>query len=112
MAFILGLRMLVIAQSDLKEEGLIEGKFDWIVEKIDIKANSLNNENTKARISAWCTRVVVGESAKDKNGQKIDVDITVMSIIDRMTFRFAIQVGAMAVALFCIGFTIGGYFVK
>jgi len=52
-AYSLGLPIYIIAQKGLKEEGLIETKTDWYVQKMDLTTESLRHPDVIGSIQAW-----------------------------------------------------------
>jgi hypothetical protein len=53
MAYSYGLPIHMLAQTGLKEEGLIETKSDWYVQKIDLTPESLRDPHVRGSIKAW-----------------------------------------------------------
>jgi hypothetical protein len=58
-AYSLGLPLYIIAQRGLTEEGLIEAKVDWYVQKIDFTEESLRRPEVFESLSAWIRERVV-----------------------------------------------------
>jgi hypothetical protein len=57
MAFALGLPIIVMMETGLLEEGLLEEKYDWYIERVPISAEAFSNDDVRGRIEAWCRRV-------------------------------------------------------
>ena len=41
-------------ESGLREEGLLEQKYDWYVDRVSISAAALSDKDVRNRIMAWC----------------------------------------------------------
>ncbi|MEI9990006.1 MAG: hypothetical protein WDM86_08215 [Rhizomicrobium sp.] len=63
-AYSLGLPIYIIAQKGLKEEGLIESKTDWYVQKIDFTSESLRHPDVVGSIQAWIRERVATRGKK------------------------------------------------
>jgi hypothetical protein len=57
MAFALGLPIIVMMESGLREEGLLEEKYDWYIERLPISGGAFADKDVRGRITAWCRRV-------------------------------------------------------
>lgn len=57
MAFALGLPIIVMMETGLQEEGLLEEKYDWYIERVPISAAAFADNDVRGRIEAWCRRV-------------------------------------------------------
>jgi hypothetical protein len=64
MAYSFGLPIYIIAQTGLKEEGLIESKSDWYVQKIDFTAEHLHRPEVMGSLQAWIDERVATRHAK------------------------------------------------
>ena len=54
LAFALGIPIIVLMESGLREEGLLEQKYDWYVDRVSISAAALSDKDVRNRIMAWC----------------------------------------------------------
>ena len=61
-AYSLGLPLYIIAQRGLTEEGLIEAKADWYVQKIDFTNDSLRRPEVFESLSSWVRERVVKQA--------------------------------------------------
>jgi len=66
MAYSLGLPIYIIAQTGLKEEGLIESKSDWYVQRIDLTVDSLRHPNVVGSVQAWIKERVATRRRKTR----------------------------------------------
>ncbi|MEV5748703.1 hypothetical protein AB0L00_12885 [Actinoallomurus sp. NPDC052308] len=57
MAYIKGHPLLVIVEDGLKTEGLLEGRYDWYVQRVDLDVDVLNGAEFKGIFSDWKRRV-------------------------------------------------------
>ena len=57
MAFALGLPIIVMMETGLREEGLLEEKYDWYIERLAISGDAFADKDIRGRITAWCRRV-------------------------------------------------------
>ena len=64
MAYSFGLPIYIIAQTGLREEGLIETKSDWYVQKIDLTAEQLHRAEVMGSIQAWIEERVAPRRAR------------------------------------------------
>ena len=66
LAFSFGLPMYMIAQRGLTEEGLIESKIDWYVQKIDFNVQSLQRPEVSESIVTWVRERVAVPARKSR----------------------------------------------
>jgi hypothetical protein len=57
MAYTLGLPILVLAESGLRDEGLLENRYDWAVEWLSLDTQSLLQPRSRGVIADWAEQV-------------------------------------------------------
>jgi hypothetical protein len=57
MAYTLGLPILVLAESGLRDEGLLENRYDWAVEWLSLDTQSLLQPRCRGIIADWAEQV-------------------------------------------------------
>ena len=107
MAYQRGLPILVLAEKELQVEGLLEEKYDWYVDRIDINAVALDQKTVRGQIQAWCKDLENRQT--NSSLTPISSDITLTALLRAMTLKTIAQVIAIAIALLSTGFTAGRY---
>ena len=64
MAYTLGLPVLIIAQKGLRSEALLESKYDWNVQWVDVDAQSLLTPDFVSVFDDWRKEIDVAEQAR------------------------------------------------
>jgi hypothetical protein len=106
MAFALGLPIIVMMEKGLREEGLLEEKYDWYVERLSISADAFSDKDVRGRIMAWCRRVQTDKPQRANHGQ-IDAEMTVSDLGKMLTLKtVGVLVGAMF-GIFVFGVLVG-----
>jgi hypothetical protein len=67
MAFALRLPLYVICENGITEEGLIESKVDWFVNRIDFSSSILFSPSVTDSIRSWVTERVIPYSRRPKS---------------------------------------------
>jgi tRNA(Ile)-lysidine synthase TilS/MesJ len=62
MAFTMGIPLYMFCQKDITEEGLVESKLDWYVQKIEINESELDRTEIRQSLNSW-----VNERVKTRN---------------------------------------------
>ncbi len=57
MAYALDLPLIVMMETGLREEGLLEQNYDWYIERLSISGDAFADKDVRGRIAAWCRRV-------------------------------------------------------
>jgi hypothetical protein len=65
MAYTLGLPVLILAQKGLRSEALLESKYDWNVQWVDVDARELLTQDFGSVFDDWRKEIDVAEQAKD-----------------------------------------------
>jgi len=105
MAFTRGIPILVLAEHGLHEEGLLEQKYDWYVQRLAIDPVALSSEETRRRIQIWCERLPT-EPAKDE-GRPITADWTIADFLRRLTIKTTVQILVVLSVVFGAGVSVG-----
>ena len=64
MAYTLGLPVLILAQKGLRSEALLESKYDWNVQWVDVDAGSLLTQDFVSVFDDWRKEIDVAEQPK------------------------------------------------
>ena len=64
MAYTLGLPVLILAQKGLRSEALLESKYDWNVQWVDVDARALLTQDFGSVFDDWRKEIDVAEQAK------------------------------------------------
>jgi hypothetical protein len=118
MAYLVGLPLLVFVEEGLRSEGLLESRYDWLVQWVDLDPESLRTNPCLGMIKDWTKRVLDFYEKKRQPrspGERTTGDIadkTVAEILGQLKpgqLR-ALIAGCIAVlgAAFTLGVTIGG----
>lgn len=70
MAYALDKPLLVLCAKDLRVEGLLEGRYDWYVQRIDMELEATNTREFRGVLEAWKTRL--GANATGRRLQALD----------------------------------------
>jgi hypothetical protein len=57
MAYALDLPLIVMMETGLREEGLLEQNYDWSIERLSITGDAFADKDVRGRIAAWCRHV-------------------------------------------------------
>jgi len=106
MAFALGLPIIVMVENGLREEGLLEEKYDWYVERLSISADAFSDRDVRGRIMAWCRRVQTEKPQHAVHGQ-IDVEMTIADLVKMLTIKTALAFVTTMFAIFVFGLLVG-----
>jgi hypothetical protein len=107
------LPLLVIAERGVKEEGLMEGRYDWTVYWTDLDPAEFQSEKFLAFVATWKNAVFAHAAASAKGSQDFDLaKLTAGQLISRLTVA---QIWACATTLFGLliavataGYKVGG----
>jgi hypothetical protein len=64
MAYTLGLPVMILAQKGLRSEAMLESKYDWNVQWVDVDAGSLLTQDFVSVFDDWRKEIDVAEQAK------------------------------------------------
>jgi len=106
MAFALGMPIIVIMENGLREEGLLEEKYDWYIERLDISGDAFLQKDVRSRIMAWCRRVQTETPAREQRGH-ITAEMTIFELGQMLTIKTAIGLVVALFAIFVFGVLIG-----
>jgi hypothetical protein len=118
MAHVLGLPLLVFAERGLRSEGLLESRYDWMVQWVDLDPATLRVNPCLGMVEDWSTRVQkihesrAGSGPPDGLATQDIADKTLAELFGQLKpgqLR-ALIAGCIAVlgAAFTLGVTIGG----
>ena len=108
MAFTLGLPILVLSERGLQAEGLLEEKYDWYVEHIDINRDTLTIRGVKTRVRVWCEKLDT-KIDPSQTQTPIDEQLTLQQLVTSLRLKTLFQVIAIIVAVFAGGVAVGGW---
>jgi hypothetical protein len=106
MAFALGLPIIVMMERGLREEGLLEEKYDWYIERVDLSADALSDKNVQSRLMAWCRRVQAEKPQTALRGH-IDAEMTLSDLGQMLTIKTVLALGAVLLGIFVAGLIVG-----
>jgi hypothetical protein len=117
MAHVLGLPLLVFAENGLRSEGLLESRYDWMVQWVALEPRTLQENPCMGMVRDWVQRVAEFDAKTAKartsaNAARDLADRTLAEILGQLKpgqLR-ALVAGCIAVlgAVFGLGVTIGG----
>jgi hypothetical protein len=105
LAFGLGIPLFVLMEPGLREEGLLEQKFDWYVDRVTISAAALSDKDVRNRIMAWCRHVQTAKAPENRG--KIDGETTIRELMQMFTFKSAAALAGLMFGIFVFGMAIG-----
>jgi hypothetical protein len=108
MAFVLGMPILVLVELGIKEEGLLEEKYDWYIERLEISPKSLSDKDVHARILAWCRKVQSGKRNRFAR-LRIGESTPFLEFLQSITLGAALTVLGMLGAVFVAGMAAAPY---
>jgi hypothetical protein len=106
MAYTRGLPLMVVVESGLKSEGLLERGYDWYVQSVKPEAAALNTNEFNGVLASWKKKVVA--TATKVSTSKTLSDLTVAELLGSLK---PIQLWSVLVALSTIvagAFALGG----
>jgi len=80
MAYMRGLPLLVIAEHGLRDDGLLEGRYDWKVFWTDFRAEELRSEAFIAYLESWKRRVLERAESRSEAAISFEGDPSKMPI--------------------------------
>jgi hypothetical protein len=107
MAVAIGLPIIVMVETGLREEGLLEDRYDWYIERLSISGNAFADNAVRGRIMAWCRRVQT-EQLERPGHNRMDTEMTLSELGRLLTIRTALTVTAVLFGIFVIGLWIRG----
>ncbi len=108
MSYVLDIPILVIAERGLKEEGLLEEKYDWYVERVDIEPSALNEGPLRNRLAAWC-RTVSERKGERRPIRGVSGDIALGEFLKELPVKLVWQMALIAASLIAAGATFGAF---
>lgn len=106
MAVALGLPIIVMMETGLQEEGLLEDKYDWYIERLPISADAFTGKDVRTRIMAWCRRVQT-EAPQRSSQSRIDTGLTMSELGRLLTLRTVVTLAAVLFGIFVVGLWLG-----
>jgi hypothetical protein len=79
MGYTLGLPLLVIVEKGLRDEGLLESRYDWFVKRIDLQGSALNEQEFLGVFADWKGRV---QNFHSRKGEKAVRNVRNMSFLE------------------------------
>jgi hypothetical protein len=118
MAHVMGLPLLVFVQEGLRSEGLLESRYDWMVQWVDLDPETLRTDPCLGIVKDWSRRVL--DSHENKSDSRSPGDRPTQDLADKTLAEIfgqlkpgqlrALIAGCIAVlgAAFTLGVTVGG----
>ena len=113
MSYAKGLPLLVLVQSGLRDDGLLEARYDWYVQWIDLQEASLRTNEFQAVLADWVKEVDKQRMGPPRNGTaaKSAKDATLKELVGALTvpqlWAALGAVGTILVAVASIAYKIG-----
>lgn len=107
MAYTLGLPILIVSEPGLREEGLLEEKYDWYVERVALNDKMLENSALRGRLVAWCRSIEKDQKASLSKISKLADDMTVKDLFKLISIKTAVQLAALVGLIFAAGSSFG-----
>ena len=105
LAFALGIPIIVLMESGLREEGLLEQKYDWYVDRVSISAAALSDKDVRNQIMAWCRHLQTANVPENRG--KIDAEMTIKALMQMLTLKSAGALAVLVFGIFVLGVLIG-----
>ncbi|MEY2884149.1 MAG: hypothetical protein RL490_1873 [Pseudomonadota bacterium] len=100
MAFTMGLPLYILCQTDLTEEGLIESKLDWYVQRIDIEPAEFNRIEISRSLESWIENRVIPLSKKPRMLKTVEGSLKFSEMTPKEIFgALAIIAGAFSLGV-------------
>jgi hypothetical protein len=110
-AYSLGHPLLVIAESGLRTEGLLESRYDWMVESVPLEEAALRTAECAGVIDDWKRRVdeyQAGRADSERVGEKRDIgDKTIAELLGELRPAQARALIAGVIAVIGGAFSLG-----
>ena len=106
MAVAIGLPIIVMVESGLREEGLLEDRYDWYIERLTISGNAFSDNAVRGRIMAWCRRIQT-EQIERRSQDRIDTRLTLPELGRLLTIKTLLGLVAIAFGIFVVGLWLG-----
>ncbi len=100
MAYMKCIPLLVIAERGLRDDGLLEGKYDWNVFWTEFKAEQLRSDAFVGYLESWRRRVVEHASMRSGSGASVNGDISKMTVGELIARLSVPQLWATVSAIF------------
>ena len=105
MAYANGIPLLVIAEHGLRDDGLLEGRYDWKVYWTDFKPEQLQSDAFLGYLESWKRLVFEGRASRVQDAATGDSDISKLTIAQLFTRLSLPQVWSALSAI--VGLLIG-----
>lgn len=106
MAVAIGLPIIVMVETGLREEGLLEDRYDWYIERLAIAADAFQDHAVRGRVMAWCRRIQSEQAERPKRG-RIDTELTLSELGRLLTVRTVLTLAAVLFGIFISGLWLG-----
>ena len=100
-----GLPLLVIVESGLKNEGLLENGYDWYVQTLDTDASALTSSEFNGVLASWKQMIVdkPRNSVLKKGVEELTVAELLGSLKPLQLWSFVATLGALIAGAFALG---------
>jgi hypothetical protein len=105
LAFTLGLPIIVLMEPGLRQEGLLEQKFEWYVDEVNISAAGLSEKNVRNRIMAWCRKLQTAKASANRGA--IDSKMPLSELMPLFSLGSVGWLIAFAFGIFVFGLAVG-----
>jgi hypothetical protein len=105
MAYVRGLPLMVIVETDLKSEGLLENKYDWYVQRVKPEPAALNSNEFNGVLASWKQKMF--HAAKKDSLHKAASELTVVELIGSLKpgqlWSVLVALAAVVAGAFALG---------
>jgi hypothetical protein len=110
-AYMLGHPVLVMAEEDLHNEGLLEDKYDWYVQRAPLDLSTLHQEQFKGIFEEWKEEVKQHQKSEQERPDGIDTNLDPGNLTVGRLIRMLRtgQLWAVIVAIFTAGSAIAAF---
>lgn len=116
MSYSRGLPLLVVVEDGLRDEGLLESRYDWYVQRVSLTTDALATTEFRGVLADWATQVKAHAEGRSSNPDKPSVpvdpaDVTVKQLLGALTvpqlWGALGAVGAVLVAVATLAYKLG-----
>ena len=105
LAFGFGIPIIVLMEPGLREEGLLEQKFDWYVDQVNNSAAGLSDKNVRNRLMAWCRKLQTAKVSANRG--TIDAKMALFELMQLLTLGSVGWLIAISFGIFVFGIAVG-----
>jgi len=117
MSYSRGLPLLVVVENGLRDEGLLESRYDWYVQRVSLTSDALETAEFRGILADWAAQVKAHAEGRSSNLDKpaapvAPADVTIKQLLGGLTIpQLWGALGAMGtvlVAVATVAYKLGG----